>query len=140
MDHKVCSRCKCIRVGSDFVGESGKTCKSCKSCRSRDKKYNNSAKGKIRNDKCVLIDYKYNADRRNIDWYLSDEYAQELFSNICHYCGQRGNGIDRVENSQCYVPSNCVSCCTRCNFAKGTMGYQDFIDMCRLVASNFPTQ
>ena len=53
----MCSRCKCIRVGSDFVGESGKMCKSCKSCRSRDKKYNNSTKGKIRNDKCVLIIY-----------------------------------------------------------------------------------
>lgn len=140
MDHKVCSRCKCIRVGSDFVGESGKACKRCKTCRSYDKKYDSSTNGKIRRDKLVLHYYKIGADKRNLGWYLSDEYAEELLNNICHYCGQRSNGIDRVDNSQCYVPSNCVSCCTVCNFAKGTLGYQEFIDMCRLVASNFPIQ
>lgn len=139
----MCTRCKCIMEASKY--------KRCPSCREIDKRYNNGTKGKTRNSNrkasftVVLTRYKIGADQRNIGWYLSDEYAKELFSQPCHYCGFldleiRCNGIDRTDNSQCYVPANTVSCCSKCNFAKGTLGYHEFIDLCVAVASNFPTQ
>ena len=84
-EHKVCSRCKGLMEASKY--------KSCSSCREKDKRYDKSAKGKLRNSKrkasfvIVLTKYIIDADRRNIGWYLSDEYAKELFSQPCHYCG-----------------------------------------------------
>jgi hypothetical protein len=76
------------------------------------------------------------------DWYLSDEFAKELFTQPCHYCGFldleiRCNGIDRMDNTKCYVPSNCVPCCKHCNFAKHTLDYNSFIDLCHRVSDNF---
>jgi len=66
---------------------------------------------------------KSSASKRGYDWYLSDDYAKELMTSPCHYCGlldlgARVNGIDRVENALGYWPSNVVSCCKLCNYFK----------------------
>ena len=66
---------------------------------------------------------KSSASKRGYDWYLSDDYAKELMTSPCHYCGlldlgARVNGIDRVENAVGYWPSNVVSCCKLCNYFK----------------------
>ncbi|MGJ4945153.1 HNH endonuclease signature motif containing protein [Bradyrhizobium sp. HKCCYLS1011] len=37
------------------------------------------------------------------------------------------NGIDRKDNGQGYTIENCVPCCSVCNHAKHTMGYEQFI-------------
>jgi hypothetical protein len=38
------------------------------------------------------------------------------------------NGIDRIDSSAGYVPSNVVPCCHDCNFMKGSLGYDEFFD------------
>jgi hypothetical protein len=90
---------------------------------------------------------KRSALTRGHDWYLADEFAKHLMTQQCHYCGFlnleiRCNGIDRMDNEICYIPSNCVSCCKDCNYAKHTMGYNSFIRLCHTIAGriSFPTQ
>lgn len=87
---------------------------------------------------------KRSAFSRNHDWYLSDEYAKELFTQPCYYCGFidleiRCNGIDRLDNTKCYIPSNCVSCCKYCNYAKHTLNHDTFINLCKSIAIKHET-
>lgn len=79
---------------------------------------------------------KRSAIYRGHDWYLSDEFAKKLFTEQCHYCGneQKLNGIDRIDNTLGYTPANCVSCCKKCNYAKHTLGYMEFIELCRNIS------
>ena len=93
----------------------------------------------------VITTYKIQAARRGYTYNLSFEYAVELTSSNCHYCGcephQDGganqahfngryihNGIDRIDNSKGYELGNVVPCCGTCNHAKRTMGYDEFLD------------
>jgi len=85
---------------------------------------------------------KIHAVKRGYQWELSEEEAKGLMDLPCHYCGQEpsnvcksryGNGdyyysgIDRMNNSIGYEPTNVVPCCFECNKAKGTRNYTDFI-------------
>ena len=76
-----------------------------------------------------------------LDWFVKKCHEP------CHYCGRvntnsstvpsktgvpliknfRYNGLDRIDNSIGYVPSNCVSCCFVCNRAKQSMPYSEFV-------------
>lgn len=165
METKKCKGCKRRpQALVEFVNEEGKECSCCKKCREKLNKYRKSENGKraskkyresengkqakkIYNQKgdTVLYEYKRKADGRKIDWYLSDEYAKQMFKESCHYCGieatkNQRNGIDRMDNSLGYIPSNCVPCCTRCNFAKCKLGYDEFIDLCTLISKRFNEQ
>lgn len=82
-------------------------------------------------------EYKNNAKRRGIIFDLTAEQFKEMIAQPCHYCGgfssdydksSRGNGIDRKDSSKGYEIGNCVPCCSKCNFVKNTMPYDDFID------------
>lgn len=90
----------------------------------------------------ILATYRLAARRRGLEWGLSISEAEALFKGNCHYCGiepsqrrQHGkeyggyiyNGIDRVDNSKGYYPSNVVSCCSKCNRAKDDMTYDEFL-------------
>ena len=44
-------------------------------------------------------------------------------------------GIDRVDNSVGYLPSNCISCCSWCNRAKNNGTLANFVDKCKKIAS-----
>ncbi len=87
--------------------------------------------------------YRRSAQARNLAFELSDERLDALFQGPCHYCGAEPsqvsitrksrsapfvyNGIDRLDNSRGYVEGNVVSCCGRCNRAKGTMSREEFL-------------
>jgi hypothetical protein len=56
------------------------------------------------------------------EWSLSKDQAYALFRGKCFYCGAEPdplNGIDRKDNDVGYTESNSVSCCKKCNWAKG---------------------
>jgi hypothetical protein len=87
----------------------------------------------------VLRGCREGATKRNLPWELTNEYALDLMSKNCFYCGAapsnhrktargdfRYNGIDRVDNSLGYLSANCVPSCFVCNNAKGTRSYEDF--------------
>ena len=90
----------------------------------------------------VNYTYKYNANKRNLSFNLTDEEFKELIFSNCGYCGATPNnksknryghgdviynGIDRINNNLAYEKSNCISCCQNCNRAKYKMSHQEFI-------------
>lgn len=90
----------------------------------------------------LYASYVASARGRKIDFSLSKPEFRALTSQNCHYCGiepsqiskskasasaYKYNGIDRVDNSVGYEWSNCVPCCSTCNYAKRNMSYNDFM-------------
>jgi hypothetical protein len=96
----------------------------------------------------LMLRYQQDAKERSISWELTlNEFAQLIAQN-CHYCKappRRGtkwifhgmyaaNGVDRKNNELWYRTANALPCCTRCNKAKGTMPYDEFIAYRRMLA------
>jgi Family of unknown function (DUF5763) len=75
---------------------------------------------------------KTNAIGRNMAFHISFDFFKELISKECIYCGEKReneiNGIDRVDSTQGYIESNCVPCCSTCNFMKGELPQQTFLN------------
>jgi hypothetical protein len=92
----------------------------------------------------VLKHYTDRARRDGLAWALSELQARSLMEKPCTYCGAppsnvnrapRGwwgefiwNGIDRINSSGGYVPSNCVPCCSKCNYMKAELTVVEFIE------------
>ena len=101
---------------------------------------------KIRNKKApvnyLMGLYKKSAKKRRKCFNLTYEDVEYLVQQNCYYCGQKPecklknlkhhdfkyNGIDRVNNDQGYILTNCVPCCKVCNTAKLDMSLEEFID------------
>lgn len=90
----------------------------------------------------VYSSYKINARKRGYEFKISKPEAISIFKQNCHYCGTEPssiakkcaipffyNGIDRKENNTGYTLKNCVPCCGRCNRAKMTLSYGEFLCM-----------
>lgn len=122
-----------------------KSC-GCLAIESRRKPFGQSTK------KTVLYQYKRNAKTRNLDWDLTKEQFYNLTHGDCFYCGSKPtqvrksesnngdfvyNGIDRLDNTKGYSVSNCVTCCQKCNRAKDTMGFKEFISWVDTLAARF---
>jgi 5-methylcytosine-specific restriction endonuclease McrA len=100
----------------------------------------------------VYNSYRAGARRRNVDFTISKELFSVLSKQNCHYCGKEPDnvnkaarrygeyvysGIDRVDNSIGYVPSNVVPACYTCNRAKGTKSKNDFLAWVLTVAKYY---
>ena len=90
----------------------------------------------------IYLSYKKRSEYMDRIFDLSKEEVKKLIDSPCHYCGaQRSNekksrfnngsyfynGLDRVNNNNGYEISNVVSSCWKCNEAKKTMLYNDFL-------------
>lgn len=91
-------------------------------------------------------EYRYNANKRGIDFNISLDEFEKITQMECHYCGgfssewderSRGNGIDRKDSALGYFNENCVPCCSKCNFVKNSMPYRDFINYIKRIAERF---
>jgi len=85
-----------------------------------------------------MYKYKKGAEARGFSFSLDLDQFIEISEKDCHFCGAAPsmiktemraerlrtyplfvyNGIDRFDNSVGYEYSNCVPCCTTCNFIK----------------------
>jgi hypothetical protein len=101
-----------------------------------------------------LSTYRKSAEKRQLEWALSDDQFDLLTSGFCHYCGVEPkqictasrnskqtsqviyNGIDRVDNTRGYEPGNVVSCCKICNRAKDVMSKEEFLSWAKRVVNN----
>ena len=86
------------------------------------KRYENSSKGKFRR-------YKRRGLNKGLRFELTFEEVDKMITGKCHYCLKPANpflGIDRKDNNQGYIKSNCVGCCSDCNYAKRTMSEKEF--------------
>ena len=93
--------------------------------------------------------YKSNARKRGISFDLTYIQFETLVDGECYFCGDTGGntqrkrgyndysytGIDRVDNSVGYLPSNCISCCSWCNRAKNNGTLANFVDKCKKITS-----
>lgn len=88
---------------------------------------------------------KAGAKESNRKFLLTKLQVKEITSKNCTYCNKPPlqsvkktfdgtcfgdylyNGIDRVNNKEGYILSNCVPCCFICNKIKHTMELSDFI-------------
>lgn len=80
------------------------------------------------------------AERRGIEWHLTDEEAKTMMTTECIYCKHidlevRVNGIDRLDSSKSYTTENCVPCCKDCNYMKGTYDPKTFIERAKKIAA-----
>lgn len=97
----------------------------------------------------LLATYKMIARDRNLIFELTEGEFRALTQQNCYYCGvepaqefkrshRNGcfiyNGIDRLDNSLGYSPSNCVPCCRICNWMKVDMPVQDFLQHIKKIA------
>jgi hypothetical protein len=76
--------------------------------------------------------YKVSADSKQLEFNITKGDFMEMVVNECYYCGiiqDKGfNGIDRLDSSEGYIMSNCVSCCQMCNYMKGSLGPTIFMN------------
>ena len=76
-------------------------------------------------------DYKRTAVNRGHKFELDLAQFDAIVKMPCHYCGdiqEKGfNGIDRMDQQQGYVLTNCASCCRLCNFIKGAVDNISFL-------------
>jgi len=90
----------------------------------------------------VYRSYTWNAERRDIEFALTEDQFRELTKMSCCYCGcepravsKSGrseyvyNGIDRADNDKGYTVDNCVPCCTQCNKMKGNLTVVEFLSL-----------
>lgn len=81
--------------------------------------------------------YKNAAHLRGIEFNISPELFWKIKNSKCFYCDNNPpNGIDRLFSDKPYEYTNIVPCCKRCNYAKGTVGFDKFIEWIRLVYKN----
>jgi len=83
--------------------------------------------------------YKRSAETRGLDFKISFPVFQRIATQPCLYCGRPPcapkyhHGLDRVRNEACYVEWNVVSCCSICNYMKGTLDLNDFLLQCEKI-------
>lgn len=92
--------------------------------------------------------YKKSASVRKIKFKLSREEFTEMIKFPCFYCGKVNsnsrkdrltndliyyNGVDRLDSNLHYNSNNTVSCCSTCNYMKGTLSVPEFLAQISLV-------
>lgn len=89
---------------------------------------------------CNYKTYQMSASEKRLDFIFSMEEYEQLVRLSCYYCGvieERGfNGIDRLNSTEPYIQSNCVSCCSMCNMMKGSSGPNVFVHRAEHILTN----
>lgn len=103
----------------------------------------------------LYYNYKAGAKRRGHSFELNFEDFKYFVDANCFYCGihplksiyshaqkrkvihsdRKVNGVDRRDNNQGYIKSNCVTACYICNNAKNILSEQEFLDWIQRVNS-----
>ena len=134
--------CECgtlkIIMGSAMI--SGNT-KSCGCYSSEFKKERNLLPDNLGVKRQIILQYKRHAKGRGIYFDISEEDFIYLLDKNCNYCdsvpsnikttknfksGFLYSGVDRIDSSKEYSKSNCVPCCSVCNYAKSNMSIKKF--------------
>jgi len=83
--------------------------------------------------------YQKSANKRNVEFKLSEDEFHTLVSQPCYLCGvpvdeNNKNGIDRFNNNFGYFTENCRPCCGHCNLLKKELLYEKVIKIAEKVA------
>lgn len=92
--------------------------------------------------------YQKSATERGLSFELTIDEFTEIIEKDCVYCGAppkekkigatcygtyKCNGIDRIDNNIGYTKANSVPCCSECNFCKGTLSKDEFLELVQKV-------
>jgi len=85
--------------------------------------------------KYLYTKYLCSAKHREKHFELSKEEFEVIIKQPCYICGKDNdknhqNGLDRFNNNIGYTIENCRSCCGCCNYMKGELDYDDFLNHC----------
>jgi len=81
--------------------------------------------------------YEKSAKNRNLVFELTYASFLSLISLPCSYCGfyNVDMGIDRVNNLEGYILSNCTPCCHVCNYMKRAYNKDFFLAHCKKICN-----
>jgi hypothetical protein len=90
---------------------------------------------------------KGNAQKRGLDFNLTLDQFKVICNLQCFYCKADPqikthvgtayrSSIDRLDSSIGYLKTNCVPCCAVCQFMKGSLSYDDFINQIKIINQN----
>lgn len=143
MKEKVCSDCLKVRRISEFYAEKRKSFPA-KNTRTLYEGLTEDQRPTARCKQCTdranrWSAYRQGAKTRGYEFSLSKEEFLFLLTSPCFYCASPPqenilrnnlgvNGIDRLDNSLGYISGNVVPCCSRCNTAKSSMSYKEFME------------
>jgi ribosomal protein L13 len=100
----------------------------------------------------LLLGSKKQAERRNIEFSISEDEFRKLILDDCFYCGKKPsqqqhikyqngrlkyNGIDRIDNSKGYITGNVRTCCKQCNYLKYKYTEEEFLTWVKTVYENY---
>lgn len=102
---------------------------------------------KIRNDKRrkyerdwskrpvgIFNAYRKRARRKGLAFDLTLEEFVRVLVCPCRFCGKKATGIDRIDSTRGYIPTNIQSCCFVCNTMKWTLTMEEFAAHVRRIA------
>lgn len=85
----------------------------------------------LEDTKINYYSYKHGAQRRNIDFNITQDEFLNIVKNNCYLCNKTNNnntlGLDRVDNDKGYIIDNCKSCCKYCNYMKNKNELSKFL-------------
>jgi len=141
----------CVGCGKDFekiMTKKNTESLRCESCRTTQKVQDKKRENRERNQKEEMSnnlaryfkEYINNAARRDKGIFkLTFEEFSTLVNGACYYCAHKVegevNGIDRINNDEGYTPTNCVSCCEKCNLMKSFYHPSFFLKKCAIITS-----
>ena len=84
-------------------------------------------------------EYLRRAMKKDLDFALTKDQFIKIVNDNCYYCDKEKsenhkNGIDRKDNKIGYIIDNCVTCCGQCNYMKGSLTEDEFINTCKRVS------
>ena len=87
---------------------------------------------------CTYSQYKDRANKKNINFEISENLFYCKRQESCYLCGKEENethknGIDRFDNTKGYTEENIRSCCVSCNYMKKDYEYDLFINKLKLI-------
>jgi hypothetical protein len=120
------------QIENDLDGYNSRNAEVAKAWRDKNpEKVQEGYKRHDENAECYYNIYKRNAALKQKSFELTKEEYMVLVKTNCTYCGimqEKGfNGIDRVDSLIGYVSDNCVSCCAMCNYMKGCLDKNIFL-------------
>jgi len=92
------------------------------------KAWRKTSKGKYK-------EYRDNAKRRGFIFNITLDEFTKLLNEPCYYCGEKSDGLDRLDSLIGYLIDNIVPCCSMCNFMKQTYTEEEFVNQCMKIAN-----
>jgi hypothetical protein len=143
---------RCVATGASLRSDKKRSCgclrREVSAERARLNSLNNTLPEGEASFNLLYSTYRWQAEKRKLEFNLSKQDFRELTSGNCFYCGLAPvqeyfgsscngvylyNGVDRQDNNVGYTLTNCAPCCKTCNDMKRTRTVEEFLKACESV-------